>query len=263
MSSHNQPHLQTVLIERLTAFATNPAAFWGSDSIGANVIRNIETGDRNTARVLAGDYTDAEYADFDAQCVEIERYGSGTAYFPGEPNSLPGSVGIVIECSTCGNPFRTNSALAKSCYDCVLERICPAPEPHSGPFREYWKRGEWSCMANGIYGYRNQVDFFWDKSRYGTSSAKQGIQVNGSLGSPTAMTFSTVIRTDDVDCTYDINFGPDGDNVTLRMAKQCSSINWDDRRGNFVTIDELPEAIIIRMLEMLPPFLLARINQPA
>jgi hypothetical protein len=165
-----------VLKKTLLDFATNPDKSWGDATDGwgnpggiddTRVVRvSAEQGDRNTARMNSGTYTSEQYADFDYQLGIVERTGSGTAYFPGDPDNLPDDLPECI-CTQCRKSFRSCKGYG-NCYHCELDRLCPPlPGRH---INAHWNRDEWSLEAFGDIGFHNKLTFWWSNLKGGSVS---------------------------------------------------------------------------------------------
>lgn len=190
-----------MILATLKNFAENPNESWGEPtdgwgnptdiSIGKEARVTVEQGDRNTARICSGTYTEEQYADFEQQLARVEQTGGGTAVFPGDPGSLPSSL-CVLECPKCHNAFWTSyEVIGTLCYTCNLDKLCPVlPGRH---ITARWKRDEWSMEAHGDIGFKNEIEFRWYNQNGNGNVCHQGLTVRRSEdGKIRTLIFSTI-----------------------------------------------------------------------
>jgi hypothetical protein len=249
-----------VLKKTLLDFATNPDKSWGDATDGwgnpggiddTRVVRvSAEQGDRNTARMNSGTYTSEQYADFDYQLGIVERTGSGTAYFPGDPDNLPDDLPECI-CTQCRKSFRSCKGYC-NCYHCELDRLCPPlPGRH---INAHWNRDEWSLEAFGDIGFHNKLTFWWSNRNSGGNAQHQGLTLYRDRdGEATKMVFTTSAT--NARRRYRITFDLKGGSVSYSTCGR-SGVNDDMYTSRYEELDELDPLVLDFILAMAPSWML-------
>ncbi|MBI2797806.1 hypothetical protein HYX70_00720 [Candidatus Saccharibacteria bacterium] len=250
------------LLKTLLNFVADPEKAWGEGSDGWSKPTNIKLGkpgrvqveqaDRNTARLLSGAYTPEQHAEFERQLGVVERTGAGTAYFPGNPDSLPIDM-PKQHCSSCGKSFRACYLGADmQCYNCVLNSLCPMQ-----PWRDircFWRRDIWSMEAFGRYGTRNELTFWWHNSNSGGNIAHQGLNIlqNNEL-EVTKMVFSTAAV--NAGCAYYVEHYPRVGGETSYSVYSQPYVRRD-QYGRSTPIEAIEPLVLDLMEAMLPSWML-------
>jgi len=256
-----------LLLQTLINFVGNPNESWGEPNdgygnptdinVGKPARVNTEQADRNTARLNSGTYTKEQYDDFYRQLGAVERSGSGTAYFSGDPDNLSESI-PERTCSQCNKTFRSANIDTKvKCYACCLDQLCPVlPGRH---IIAYWRRDEWRMEAHGDVGFRNEMTFFWHNSNSHGNVCHQGLVVHrDKKGTIRKLVFSTVSSR--ARRCYAVTFDREVNSIKLAYADKVSSIRSSDVADNnytkFVAMEDLDDVVLDLMEAMLPSWML-------
>jgi hypothetical protein len=240
----------------LTSFAEDPHQIWGvgTDDFGNHVNINhgeltrfpITQGDRNTARIISGTYTQEQS---DAYTRHELRVGPEHAHFSGDPYSLPDSV-PERNCLNCGQSFRTQKANEQGlCYSCTLDVLCP-PDPYRR-ITCFCSYGLWTLEAFGDEGISNEVKIRWYNRDSFANLAHQSLVVQRDKNrNILKLIFSTYAES--ANRRYEVIF-----DIAAGTTKFQSKQSFMDSRDQDVTpIEDLDPVVLDLMIAMFPTWML-------